>query len=343
MFDGCFAEAEQGHAKLHDVSPWVFRTFVGWLYYQNIFYDAGHKRRRRFPTQRSPGQPKSKATKAKAKANGDARNGGNNDSLTQDSAIDLTSEETPQKTPNQNTSKIRDTSEESASKSETSSDRKVRQPSPTGRHPPGGNDRKYSQEDEVTYGSKDSAEDECNYHEPITWPFEWLFELYVFSEKYDIRDFRVSIFEIIQMKFFQEQPRRYLLPDSEDLIYALENLPPRSPLYRLLVDCWGKWLTLTSSAEADREAQAEDFDNLPAHFLSRCLVAMKRCEGALFCDKCGLHGTGEKCNSKKHSVEDRLDPPYKDYCTYHEHGDDDQEKARCVLRWESRRHLLEER
>ena len=119
----------------------------------------------------------------------------------------------------------------------------------------------------------------------------------------------------------------------------MENLPPQSPLYRLLVDCWARWLNFSVDEKLDREVAAADYDVLPAHFLSRCLVAAKRSYEARHCARCKPQGTGERCK-KGHTSEDTKNPPAKSICTYHEHGKDDEEKARCILRWDSRRHLL---
>lgn len=323
LFQNGFAESQSGVVKLHDISPWVFRTFVGWLYYQNIFYDPEYKTPRRFQKPATSTASKSKDSNSKTET--DATKGYSNGNIIERTGEDDSAENSAVTKKELSAGKQKP-AQLSTELSRTSID-----------HPPGGNKRKFSQEHEVVYG-EDGSEDECNYREPTTWPAYWLFELYIFSDKYDVPDFRAAVFEVVQMKYYQEDPRNYHLPSPDDTLLAIENLPPTSPLYRLLVDSMAVWLKM--SALHGDPGRTEYFENFPAHFLSRCLVKSRRAEDSLRCAKCKPGGTDEKCDSKTHSSHDHLSPPQKDVCHYHEHGDDDEEKARCVLRWESRRHLL---
>lgn len=337
LFEGGFAESEQGYVKLRDVSPWVFRVFVGWLYYQTIFYEVEQKQPRAFTGKPSPPESKPQAVKSKGKS--DAKKTGEKDGTTVDEAVILSDDEWDLTSIDDDAMQALSTVKPSASKKRKTAKKRASRTSDSSRHhPPGGNQNKFNQEDEVTWGESQTDDYECNYREPTTWPPGWLFELYVFADKYDVPDFRAGIFEAFQMQLYRGQPRRYLLPAGTDVAYIADNITTTSPLYRLLVDCWAVWLSLSQN-HTDFESQATEFDGLPAHFLSRVLVAAKRCSAAKVCGKCKIDGSGEKCTATDHVKADRLVPPEKDICTYHEHKTDE-EKARCALRWESRRHLL---
>lgn len=327
LFEGGFVESERGYVKLHDVSPWIFRVFVGWLYYQNVFYDVEQKKPRRFSPPNIPSMPKSKV---KNKRN-------SKQSAADDDFSELSSSDSSD-----------DDDEDTVRKEERGRPqtilppfkRQTAQPKPSCHHPPGGSQRKLNQEEDVAYSGNANDDDECNYREPTTRPFDWLFQLYIFGDKYDARDFRVTVFEIIQMKLYQTEPRRYMLPSKHLVTSTVDNLVPSSPLYCLLIDCWATWLGLRAAGPDAEEQAVILMDALPAHFLAWCLVASKRAEHALRCRRCKCRGTGEDCPDTDHSNLDSLTPPEKDVCAYHEHGGDDEEKARCKLRWESRRHQL---
>ena len=138
------------------------------------------------------------------------------------------------------------TGKPSAAKKQKTAKKRASRTSDSGRHhPPGGNRNKLNQEDEVTWGESETDEYECNYREPTTWPPERLFRLYVFADKYDVPDFRAGIFEAFQMQLYLEQPRSYQIPSEKDAAYVAENFPTTSPRYRLLVDCWGVWLSMS--------------------------------------------------------------------------------------------------
>lgn len=336
LFESGFAESEQGFVKLRDVPPWVFRVFVGWLYYQHIFYDPEQKKARQFAGKATSHAQKNKAAQTKTKVNADTTEADNE--ATQKSSIDHTSESHEEGTTSQEIAEATTTSEQSTSKGAKAAGKHPdRATKTTYKNPPGGNQNKYYQELDITYGEEQNDADECNYHEPTTWPSKWLFELYVLADKYDAPDFGTSIFEIIQMKHLQVHPRRYLLPRDSDVTYATDNLPPTSPLYRFLVDAYAVWLGFSTLPTYEGQVQA--YDDLPAPFLSRCMVAMKRFHYASQCEACKPGGTGAECSKTDHAKEDALMLPAKDYCTYHVHKTDE-ERARCTLRWESRRHRL---
>jgi len=299
LFKGGFAEAQNGRAAIKDVSPWVFRVFVGWLYYSKIYYDPERMKPVRFGEDQKNEEPKARRAKL----------------VNHDEIVLIESD---------------DDSTDSAD---------VVLAIPTGlsyAHIPGGEDTKLVQPDQVEYAKDTSSADECHYKTPVTWSCRWLFELYVFSDQYDIRDFRMSIFEVIQTKLFQTRPRAYLVPSVRQVAFAANNLPSSSPLYRFLVDQYAIRLSTTSpSSEVD--AQADFFAELPIGFLSRCLVASKRHAVAQACAGCRSPGTGKACSGPEHSREDILKPYDQEPCHYHEHGGNDEEAARCSLRWESLR------
>ena len=180
------------------------------------------------------------------------------------------------------------------------------------------------------------APDEDDYADPVTWPFEQLFGLYVFADEYDSRGFRVAVMEVIQVKLDQRSPRSYLLPSSDSVKWAVSHLPSSSKLYHLLRDLYATQLGL-HNAGGNAQAQGEYFASYPASFVADIFVAAKRRGNAAICQRCAVKGTREECNEPvHHTKDDRLPPGQKDPCTYHEH-EGDAEKAYRTMRWEALR------
>ncbi|KAK3702033.1 hypothetical protein LTR37_015147 [Vermiconidia calcicola] len=293
VFDGGFSESKSGCLHIKDVPPWVFRVFVGRLYYQAIYLDPKRVERTQF-------EP------------------GNNDKHEQahGSLIPYAS---------------------------TSSSTAPQTQHPQATHPSTATLAFHQVAGSQSYPEQTTdTDDECDLRDAVTWPLRELFELYVFADGYPTRDFRMQIFEIIQIKMLQERPREYLLPTPATVACAVERLPPSSPLYRLLVDCTALWLDLDTYGN-NKQKKADCLEVLPSHFLAQCLVTCKMHSDASGCSICGSNESVLECQSESHSIEDLLAPGQRDPCSYHEHGGDDEERARCSLRWESMRYRFQKR
>lgn len=169
----------------------------------------------------------------------------------------------------------------------------------------------------------------------MTWRPQHLFEIYTFADKYDTRELRMAAMETIQMKYIQKSPRKYLLPPITAVSWASLRLPSTPPLFRLLADAWSTRLTFGRHSGSSSYEQAEYCLRTPKEFLAECFVALKRHNAALACKKCQPDGSEEVCEAITHGANDAVVFNDKHLCTYHEHGGDDEEKARCCLRWES--------
>ena len=173
---------------------------------------------------------------------------------------------------------------------------------------------------------------EGHYHDPLTWPWIWLFELYVFADKYDTRDFRMSLFVTIQAKFQVQKPQQYDSPNRWDMSFIAHKLYPSSPLFQLLADIFS-CLMPVGTEDHSKQQQAVMFGQLlPADFLAACFIACKRRLSAICCVQCREPKT--PCDSHEHTASDFQAPQDLDVCFYHEHMDEE-EAERCVRVWDS--------
>lgn len=337
MFEGGFAESESGKVRLNDVSPWVFRVFVGWLYYQQIFYEPERKRRRIF----SRPDPTEAADNGTA---GDSRTMALCTEQTTASPNDTTKKQGPPlEAGSIEAASARPFSEKTKNGSKRATSEAAKPNSALhqckARHPPGGSANMiYQIEDTEAGDEKSDGEDDYDYHDPVTWPWIWLFELYLFADKYSVRDLRIAVFDVIQLKVLQREPRTYLLASISELTYVVDNLLPSSPLYRSLID-YQTFAPFGNTGD-DAEEQGSFFEDLPGHFLARSYVAARRRTHAARCSKCRVNGTGEECAATDHKRFDRMGPKDKGTCFYHEHGADEEERAQCGLRWGAVLHKL---
>ena len=175
---------------------------------------------------------------------------------------------------------------------------------------------------------------ESIFKDPVTWPYFWLFELYVFSDKYPSREFRNDVLDIIQTKLTQDHPRKYPVPYPSEINWAFENVLPSNPLYQLLAH-WYSDLALESAGQTVQE-QAEKLSVVPSHFAIYCFIFAKRKAAADECQICGLQPANEQCRFMDHTKEDAVRPHLKEPCTYHDHDRDEKERARCYWRWRRR-------
>jgi hypothetical protein len=102
----------------------------------------------------------------------------------------------------------------------------------------------------------------------------WLFELYVFSDKYDARRFRIQVWKMFDFKINMEFPRTYPLPGVAATSYAAANLPAHSPLRKSLVTIWAKSFELEKIG--DEENQVNALLEMPPAFLAECFISLKQ-------------------------------------------------------------------
>lgn len=239
-------------AQLHDVRPWVFKVFMGWLYCETVYYD----------NERVEPASLGRSTQESSQALDEAK-----------IADELSSE-------------------------------------------PG--------------TESQSEEKGHDFRNPVTWPYSWLFELYVFAKVYKTRGFQLDILELIQLKGMEEQ--FVPLPDT---IFVINNIFRSDPLYQLLA-YWYSDLDMVNFAETVQE-QVEALSNLPSHFCILFHAMYVRRDAAEKCSRCRAD---EACNAEDHSKEDRIRPYLRNPCFYHDYGGDKKEENRCYWRWFARRYCI---
>ncbi|KXT18290.1 hypothetical protein AC579_2868 [Pseudocercospora musae] len=205
---------------------------------------------------------------------------------------------------------------------------------------------------EPATNEKESEDNEDGYEDlsanAMTCPFRDLFELHVFGDEYDAREFRMSVIDSIQAKPLQRSPTQYEFLSIRDITYITSHVPSSSGLLRFPADAWQFLIMLQSYPDADDEddeltcEMQEQMERFPKVFPALCAKAAVRNALALACVTSGFKsailrlGAEEgppECNWKGHSFEDRLDWTDKDCCVYHEHGADKREEALCQERW----------
>lgn len=179
--------------------------------------------------------------------------------------------------------------------------------------------------------------------DPITWDWEWLFELYDIGDAYDTRLFRTAVIEIIQIKALQRKPRDYFMPHLEDLCYVFEQMPPTSPLYKFMIDILTYYLDPSNGTVVDWQV-------LPPEALAATWLKTKQLESFRNCSTCQSRPSSlylqcdcavkgqcrlcRPCRSWGHPDIQTGRPPYfQDMCQYHEH-ETAEEKALCSKRWD---------
>ncbi|KAK3722775.1 hypothetical protein LTR37_002347 [Vermiconidia calcicola] len=301
VFEGWFSESQSGCLHIKNVSPWVFRVFVGWLYYQTIYLDPNRVEPTHFEPihndkhDQAHGQPVSHTSTSSSAA--------------------------ASRCPSPVASAAKSPLQATHPSASTLVDRQV------------AGSKSFPEQRTLT-------DDECDFTDPVTWPYCSLFELHIFADGYHTRAFRMQLLVIIQTKLLPEQPRQYQLPAPEAVTYAVERLPPSSPLYRLLVGCYAPWLDLKEFGDS-LQKKASCLEVLPPHFLAQCFVMCKMHIYASECSICVSDESTLECQSATHSREDLLVPGERDPCSYHEHDGDDEETARCSLRWEAMRYQFQ--
>ena len=85
----------------------------------------------------------------------------------------------------------------------------------------------------------------ANYKEPVTWPYSWLFELYLFAVKHDAGQFRLDVQDIIHMKL-QET---ISLPEPALVASMVGSLSQDDTLYQVLAH-WHSYANIRCIGEA---------------------------------------------------------------------------------------------
>ena len=212
LFHNGLREAHTGRVTLPDVSPRVFRVFVGWLYSQSIYYDGSRDEPVYFSQQNDPGLASANQDQQQSSSRANANDESRNHDFATDS-VGGTDETAPATFTVHDSYGLQHELLRSALRSQESSKKR------TSRGKPSNQSTKTKPQSVIDLATIDSIAggadtDRCNNQDPVTWAWIWLIELYIFADKYFIRDFRMMIFEVIQIKAFQKQPREYFLPST---------------------------------------------------------------------------------------------------------------------------------
>ena len=170
----------------------------------------------------------------------------------------------------------------------------------------------------------------ADYRNPETWPYSWLFELYVFACEYEVRLFRLDIQDTIHIKLI-EKP---VLPSSAELASVVKKLPHEDTLYNFLAD----WFSNANTGRIGRAKSelAEECSVLPSYFLCLSRSMRDSRHAAENCSICSLNSTDKKCSAQHHSKKDSTRPHLKPPYFYHEHFNSKEERSRCYWRWMSK-------
>lgn len=147
---------------------------------------------------------------------------------------------------------------------------------------------------------------------PLTWPWKLLIDLYIFGDRFDCRQFRMDIIDIMLAKSEGEGVFSNLLLQ---IPHALANVPQSSPLRLFLMHTVAFDFALSSPDEV--------YMILPKDFL---IGVMKICSQRMpkrLCDSC--YGYAKKyCDLSQCTIHDYLEgkdqsPAEVNICVYHEH------------------------
>jgi hypothetical protein len=169
----------------------------------------------------------------------------------------------------------------------------------------------------------------ADYRDPVTWPYFWLFELYIFALEYEVELFRIDIQNTIHIKLIEE---RCLLEPAE-LAGGVKKLSDQDTLYYLLAHWYSE--TNTGCTEKARLEVIEKFSVLPSMFLCLSLSMRDARHAAGKCSICGQRSTDQKCNGLDHSKEDAISPHMEPPWVYHRRHTPGKGQ-RCYWRWMSR-------
>lgn len=296
IFKGKFKEATEESVTLDDVPPWIFKVFLTWLYTGLVYIDDEQG------AQSKPG------TKRKCESLGMDGSGPCKTLRTDDRGTTMT--QAP--------------SHVSPPEPDVTIDQRER-------YSFGGEIFTFVEEALIksshAYHAETEAPDEKDLSNPITWPWGWLFDMYVFADQYDTQRLRTQVMHLIQIRLDQRRPRMYLYPDHIDTQRCVDRLPSSSPLRRLLVDLWAKNMRMGSHGDPKDVKQVRAMELLPQTFLIECFIALKGEFASMQCE-------ADPCVSLDHHHEGKGHLQAVDRGTYHEHGETDQEKNRYFDLWD---------
>ncbi|KAM3420618.1 hypothetical protein BST61_g3879 [Cercospora zeina] len=193
-----WSESQSKRVQIDDVSPKIFRIFVAWLFYQEIFYDEDRVE----PDATAPNTSNQSNT-----STSDQLSTGTTHGVCPEDCTASASSSYRAACVSANTSlEVRDRTGDMQAAKRSS------QPSTLSHIDP--------------YDPQD----------PLTWPWTDLFELYVFAEKYDTRGLRIKVFDLVQLRLVRNAMlyESRWLPDPDDITYLVENLPSNAKLVMLL-------------------------------------------------------------------------------------------------------------
>ncbi|WPB02580.1 uncharacterized protein RHO25_007216 [Cercospora beticola] len=282
-----WTESRSKTLQVDDVSPMIFRIFVAWLFYQEIFYDE--------------------------------------ERVEPDNTAPCTSGQQSNSTALEPATGRRTTSHQEASADATTAS---------------GSDMLLDSDyDEQVAKAPLSARCHIDPYDPydaMTWPWIDLFELYVFSEKYDTRGLRIKVFDLIQLRMARNAMlyESRWLPDPDDITYLVDNMPQNSKLLQLL----SRYYQAQSARAVER--RFPKLCRMPSSFLAQCYLQSMRFMQAKHCPTC--QARQRHTHDRAHTWEDTVPAQAIGPCVCHEHGDDLEEAAECQERWKVRMQALKD-
>ncbi|KAF2210355.1 hypothetical protein CERZMDRAFT_118192 [Cercospora zeae-maydis SCOH1-5] len=193
-----WSESQSKRLQIDDVSPKIFRIFVAWLFYQQIFYDQDRVE----PDAIAPNASEQLGTSTSEQLNTSTRHRALSEGCTTSASSSYRAACASTTT----SLELRDRN------SDVQAAKRSLQPPAL------------------------SHIDPYDPQNALTWPWTDLFELYVFAEKYDTRGLRIKVFDLIQLRLVRNAMlyESRWLPDPDDVTYLVENLPSNSRLVMLL-------------------------------------------------------------------------------------------------------------
>lgn len=161
--------------------------------------------------------------------------------------------------------------------------------------------------------STSSDDSEYQEEDPTTWPPDALIKLYVFADRFDIRELRADALDALIVGAKGVRGVWHLI----DVRYIYMNTPADSMLRKYIVHhaayCW------------NFDKPASDYENFPAEFLAAVMVTNSRRLPGKLCDTCHKKATAASKPLGTDVCEEEDAAPFdRDLCFYHEHSDEDE-------------------
>lgn len=138
---------------------------------------------------------------------------------------------------------------------------------------------------------KNKKEHENLHHDPVTWDWLHLINLYLFADQYDIKRLRNTLMAIAQTKGFQKTPRNYTWPSVTVLAIVFKNLTSNSPLYKFMIDA------IVYHIAPGPMAETKKIESLPSAALASILTKAIQLQRASCCEACR---TKNHCSNLNH-------------------------------------------